>query len=196
MKNLFRFLLVALLVVGFAYAAEASNDYAAQNVEILGVSGGASGTTPPTLIMKVRYGYTCQIAQDSNGNISSGDVLVWDYNSADGITVSKCIADVDGAGDYLQHFAGVAVTNITSADTTAKKGIERNWGYIAIKGYCLANVDTSESGSGEKLALNGASRTASFQTSVSGAIAVGLSEDIGQLLNDTASDGLMPVQLK
>lgn len=195
MKNLFRFALIALFIVGLVYTAEAANDYASPNVEIFGTSGGPSGTTPPTQITRVRYSYTCQLAQDANGNVSSGDVMVWDYNSADGITVSKCVVDSNGTGDYLQHFAGVAVTNITSADTTTKNGIERNWGYIATKGYCLAKVDTSESGSGEKLALGGGTLVGSFQTIVSGNIAI-ISEDIGQLISDTGSDGLMPVRLK
>jgi len=194
MKNLFRFAFIALLIVGLATSAYAvKNDYASNNVTILGVSGGPSGTTPPTEIVKVRYGYTCQIALNSAGNISSGDVLVWDTTSADGITVSKCITDYPNS---TTGYAGVAVVDITTADTTGTTGQERNWGYMAVRGYCLAKVDTSESSTGERLVMNGATLVASFQTQVTGAPGAPISDDIGVLLRDDAADGLMPVMLR
>lgn len=195
MKNLFRFFLVALLVVGLVYTAEAGSDYAAQNVVIEGTSGGATGTTPPVRIMKVRYSLMQATPQSSTGNVSSGDVLIWDTVSADGITVSKCA--VDSPNDTVA-FAGVAVTDITTADSTSTIAVVRNWGYMAIRGYCLAKVDTSESATGEKLALGGATLQGAFQTVNTGlgANAVNASQDIGVLLNDTTSDGLMPVTLR
>lgn len=192
MKNLFRFFLVALFIVGLVYSAEALSDYASQNVEILGESGGASGTTPPTMIMRVRYSRMDNTPQ-ADSKVSSGDVLVWDTNSADGITVSRCV--VDSPSDTVS-FAGVAVTDIPSADSTSTIGVVRNWGYMAVKGYVLAKVDTSESGSGEKVQLGGATLVGAFQTVPTGLAAGLVSQDIGQLLNDTATDGLMPVQLK
>ena len=69
---------------------------------------------------------------------------------------------------------------------------------MAVKGYCLAKVDTSESATGEKLTLGGSTLVAAFQTVTTGtpAAATTVSQDIGQLLTDTAVDGLMPVWLK
>jgi len=195
MKNLFRFFLVALFIVGLVYSAEAvTNDYASQNVEILGASGGALGTTPPTVIMKVRYSRMDATPQ-SSGSVISGDVLIWDTNSADGITVSRCV--VDSPNDTV-YFAGVAVTDILSADSTSTIAVTRNWGYMAVKGYCLAKVDTSESATGEKLTLGGATLVGAFQTVTTGtpAAATTVSQDIGQLLTDTTVDGLMPVWLR
>ena len=195
MKNLFRLLLAALFIFGSVYMAEAvTNDYASQNVEIMGVSGGPSGITPPTVIMKVRYSQMDATPQSSS-NVVSGDVLIWDTNSADGITVSRCV--VDSPSDTA-YFAGVAVTGIQSADSTSTLGITRNWGYMAVKGYCLAKVDTSESATGEKLTLGGSTLVAAFQTVTTGtpAAATTVSQDIGQLLTDTTVDGLMPVWLK
>jgi hypothetical protein len=196
MKNLFRFAFIALLIVGLATSAYAvKNNYASNNVVIFGASGGPSGTTPPTEIVKVRYPTQCLLANNSGGNVSSGDVLIWDTNSADGVTVSKDILD---APTDSAAFAGVAVVDILTADSSGTTGQERNWGYMAIKGYCLAKVDTSEAGTGEKLALGGGTLVAAFQTINSGmaGAATSASQDIGVLLSDTTADGLMPVWLR
>jgi hypothetical protein len=187
-KKIFLLFIAVLLLLGglpLVYAAPAS-----QNIRDFSGSGGASGITPPTEVVRVRYG----ASGNSIAGLSSGDVVVWDLNSADGITISRCT--VTNAMSY----AGVLVTDIATADSSSVLGSSRNWGYMAVKGYVLANIDTSAATAGELLMTNGADATifGSFATSPSlgGAGTLTISKDIGVLLSDSGSDGLNPVWLK
>lgn len=69
--------------------------------------------------------------------VVSGDALVYDTNSADGVSVRYTTTSADGS------FAGIAVTTIQSADagsTTAFDDLgHRNWGWICVHGPVLAN---------------------------------------------------------
>ena len=77
------------------------------------------------------------------------------------------------------------------------RGNTRNWGKMAVEGYCLARVDTSAATAGQQLYPNGLTLGTSFGTiDLSGATAGSVSNDIGVLLADTAADGLMPVWLR
>ena len=192
MKKLFGFLLVALFVVSFAIPAFAGESPNLENYVIFGANGGPSGVSLATQIVRVRNGRMTASAKDTSLDIVSGDVLVCDTTSADGITVSKCIVTSPNDTTY---FAGVAVTPIMSANTTSIHGYDRNWGYMAIHGYCLAKVETAASSTGEKLILGGATDQGAFQTLLTSGV-TWISEDIGTLLTDTAATGLMPVYLK
>lgn len=188
MRRLFLLVLVALLCGGVVYAADLSrsySDYASPNAEIFGASGGKTGISPGTEIIKVRYA----MMDANSNNLNSGDVVSWDCVSADGVTITACVADVSGS------FAGVLVTTINTADSASKNGNERNWGYMAIKGYCLASVDTSASNTSEALIVNAGTLQKSFAT-LPATITAYVSRDIGVLLNDTGTDGLMPVWLR
>jgi len=192
MKKLFSVLLVALFVVCFALPVMAADGPALKNVTILGANGGADGVSAMTEIVKVRYARGMGAKEQFYGGLSSGDVVVWDTISADGVTISASIADVPTNG-----FAGVLVTDIETADNATLNSNNKNWGYMAVRGYCLAQVDTSESTTGVELCQNGATLEASFGTcDLAGGSPGALSQDIGTLLTDTGSDGLMKVWLR
>ena len=187
MRKYLSLLLSAFLILGFAVNAGAIANYASDNAIIVDGSHGPAGITPMTQIVKVRYGILDNFSQ----SLASGDVVSWDINSADGITITACVA---GGSD---GFAGVLVTTMATAESMTVRASDRNWGYMAIKGYCLAKVDTSMAASGGTLQCNGSTLGASFGTNAYVAIAPNtVSHDIGTLLNDTGADGLMPVWLK
>ncbi len=191
MKKIFTILLLGIFVMSsFAYGA---SNFEAENAVILGPRMGAIGITPVSKLVKVRYGYEGGSTR-TGGDLSSGDVVVWDTTSADGYTISASIAANSPA------VAGVLVTAVSTSDSNNVRGTGRNIGYICVEGYCLAKVDTSASTAGERLTTatpDGETATAaSFSTAPttmpdSGAI----SADVGILLADTSADGLMRVYL-
>lgn len=177
-------LVVAILLIssGVVFGAEipfpASND---RNIIIESALGG-NAKLPTTIIKKVRYG-----RQGADfAKLNSGDVVSWDGLSADGVTISACITSQNSGG-----FAGVLVTDILTTDTQGD-----NWGYMAVGGYCLARVDTSEATTMHRLVVNGTNLVASFGTEDQTEAWLLMSEDIGLLLSDSGSDGLMPIILK
>ena len=182
MKKILSILIVALLAFsGVSYA----DSYGSDAITIMGQNG-ANGVTPTTMVVPVRYG----LSDPDAPTLSSGDVVIWDTTSADGFTISACVADNDGT------YAGVLVSTIQTADNQAFRRNTRNWGWMAVKGYCLADVDTSGATVGERLYINGATLESSFGTiDLSGATAGSVSVDAGVLLEDTGSDGLMKVWL-
>ncbi len=178
MKKLLIILVAALLIGGVAYAAGVPQPAAVGSERMKVV--GTLPSDPQSTVLLVRYGSR----YPNDGGITSGDVVVWDINSADGITVSKCVAD------KAVSYVGVAVTDILTATNSFVDAGDRNWGYIAIKGYCLARVDTSSATTGHPLITNGGTLERSFGTNEE------MSRDIGILLRDDGSDGLMPVYLR
>jgi len=187
MRKLFLVVLAALLICGVAQAAVNTIPTPGSSAVIYQTTTGSLITTVSTVIIPVRYASM----RANDPSLASGDVVIWDTVSADSLTISGCITDNDST------YAGVLVTTIATADSAAKTGNERNWGYMAIKGYCLAKVDTSESTTGAPLVANGDTQTTSFSTvDLFGGTVGTVSRDIGILLRDDASDGLMPVWLK
>jgi len=191
MRKLFTLLLVAAFLLSGSVVYAASN-YASPNAEIMGPQGGALGISPMTQIIKVRYGRGNSGDQDVYPSLASGDVVIWDTNSADGVTISGCIVDFDAP------YAGVLVTTIATQDSASNvRGSDKNWGYIAVKGYCLAKVDTSApTVTGGSIVTNGATLIMSFATTAAATGREAISKDIGVLLTDTGADGLMPVWLR
>lgn len=180
-KKILSLLLVGLLLLGGS-TVFAESPILSNAIDESGF-GGAEGKTPMTKIMRVRYGH----AAANSPTLSSGDVMVWDTNSADGITVTACITDLPAT------FAGVLVQTCPTSDVGGAfvgPGQSRSWCYIATQGYCLAKVDTSEAATGQALFPQGNTLSSAFATDGS------TSEDVGVLLTDTGSDGLMPVYLK
>lgn len=182
MKKLFVILIATLLVGGVAFGEGVPQPSAVGVSRIKAV--GTLPSDPQSQILLVRYGNRFA----DSAKISSGDVVVWDLNSADGVTISQCV--VANAVSY----AGVAVTDILTATNSSVDPNDRNWGYIAVKGYCLAKVDTSDAVTGGVLSTDGNITPGALGTGIipNGALSV----DIGVLLNDTGSDGLMPVYLR
>lgn len=188
MKKLFTILVLALFAFGLmtpAFADEPASD----GYEILG-GGGQKGLTPGTLIVPVRYGLWGTTATRIDPSLASGDAVVWDTNSADGLTISSCAIDRGTTGS----FAGVLVSTIQTADNAILRRNSRNWGKMAIKGYCLAKVDSTGETAGRNLFVNGATLPGSLATEADTTFA--LSQDIGVLLKaPDATDGLAPVWL-
>lgn len=178
-----KILIIALiLLVAFAGTTFAAGGYSSQNAVIMGGHMGGNGITPVTKLVKVRYGYTGGDTR-TGGDLASGSVVVWDTTSADGYTISGCVAD-NG-----QNFAGVLVESVSTADSTAVRGSGANIAYIAVEGYVLATVDSTGATAGNGLALNGATLNRSF-------VGNSTSRDIGTLLAiPAATDGLAPCWL-
>lgn len=81
---------------------------------------------------------------------TSGDALVYDLNSDDGVTVKFTTTSADGG------FAGICVTQIPSVDSVGPNfgddAGRANWGYIVIHGPANANVTaggTNANGAGD-----------------------------------------------
>ena len=184
MKKLF-ILIISLFMVGaVCYGAE---NYAAENVVNMFGRGGPEGLTPGVQIIKVRYGYVGGTGRNEIG-LQSGDVVCWDTNSADGYTISACTTE------NASNFAGVLVTDISTADSVLVRGSGNNVGWIAIKGFCLAHIDTSKCTAGERLFTGGqvgdSDGGASFITTSGLSAVTGrtISNDVGLLLTDSGSD--------
>lgn len=180
-KKLLSLLLIGLLLLGGLMISMPV--FAGDNEVNLSGFGGATGVTPFVEKVRVRYGRM----GNSVPSLSSGDVVMWDTNSADGITITACNVTGDTGS-----FAGVLLGDIQSADSATVNANARNWGWIAVRGYCLAKVDTSSAQTGQKLFQNGGVLEGSFGTT--GLLTA--TEDQGTLLSDTGTDGLMPVFLQ
>ncbi|RKY30076.1 MAG: hypothetical protein DRP74_07695 [Candidatus Omnitrophota bacterium] len=173
-----RKILVVLLASFFLFGGTVlfARSPAASNVNDIFGRGGPAGVTPPVTIIKVRYGY--QPANKVEGGLVSGTVVCWDTNSADGYTVSACTTT------NAVNFAGVLVTDISTADSSLVSGSGNNVGWIAVKGFALAQVSTGSATAGKRLSTS-ASAPGEFVTLADGDVA---SQDIGVLLSKPGSD--------
>ncbi len=186
MKKILTIFIALLMIAGLAYAG-APPAPAYENA--ISVSGNGEPGSPPQEYILVRYVAQGPLA----ASVTSGDVLTWSFISADGFSVSR---DILGYG-----FAGVAVTAILTPDSSTVSLVEDNWGYMAIRGYCLAKVDTTSATTGFGLVPNGNTLIGSFGTKnffdAGNAGGPGInSGDVGVLLIDNAADGVMPVWLR
>jgi len=186
MKKFIALFLAVLLVSGTAYAVTGQSP-AGQNVVIQRAVGAQRGESQVTVIIPVRYGRS-----DANSpSLTSGDVMTWDLVSQDGYTVSICQTDNDPA------YAGVLVTPMLTDDTAGTfEDTGRNWGYMAVRGYVLAKVDSGAAIPGDPIVPNGGTLIGSFVTIPDVQAGQSLSADLGVLLGTGASDGLHPVWLK
>ena len=133
MKNL-KVIALSLLSVfvlgGVAFAVNQPNDP--------GIKKHLTGTdqaTPSKVYKMVRLSNS---GLDSASRVS-GDAVVYDTNSDDGVTVRTTTTSADGS------FAGILVTALQSSDavtgTSAADDIgRRNWGFIQVHGPCVATV--------------------------------------------------------
>jgi hypothetical protein len=205
-KSLFAFLFAVLLVMGGVLNVYADADIqSGDNAVIFGSYMGPEGMTPPTFVQKVyvtghgtleadQYDTSTVIDQ----GIDVGDVVMWDTTRADGYSVTILNADAGVGGIANACVAGVMVTNC-SRDTgtlTTPKGSGLNVGYMAVKGFCYAKVDTSAAATGGALIANGSTLEGSFATAPTTMSGKALSQDIGILLLDNGADGSMKVVLK
>uniref|UniRef100_A0A6M3KNR1 Uncharacterized protein n=1 Tax=viral metagenome TaxID=1070528 RepID=A0A6M3KNR1_9ZZZZ len=190
MKKIFSLILVVLLALSVATPVFA-DEPAGGGWELMG-RGGELGISPGTLVVPVRYGYTGGGTR-TGGSLASGDVVVWDETSSDGFTISACITSNDTS------YAGVLISTIQTADSFPFSRSSRNWGKMAIKGYCLAKAAAGGVTAGELLVPAGLP-SGSFVTTtlydVAAAQLSPLSMDVGVCLKTNASSGLTPVWLK
>lgn len=85
-------------------------------------------------IKLVRY-----TSRDANAiTINSGDAVVYDTNSDDGVSIRRTTTSADGA------LAGILVTQILTADGNSTSALDdagrRNWGWALVHGPVVANV--------------------------------------------------------
>lgn len=196
MKKLMLFVLAfALLVTGWNVCYAANGDTKQPDYAYTRVLGGETpGDKCPMYIRRVRYGMqgvgpTATGALDS---IASGSVLVWDLVSNDGVTVSMYVV---GSATAQLGIAGVAVTELLTQDAGVNTDIsDDHYGYMAVGGWCLANVDISRATDGYTL-IPGTDATLMGYFATSD-LAVSNSQDSGVLLREAAADGKGSVYLK
>ena len=203
MRKIFALSLIALLVMG-ATAFGSSEIQSGDNAVILGPRMGPVGITPVTEVIKVYVTSHGTLEADqfdltaaADQGVDVGDVMIWDTTRADGYCVAIATADAITAGIASAPFAGVMVTPC-SRDTstlTTPNGSGYNVGYMAVRGFCMAKVDSSASTTGELLVVNGGTVEGSFGT-LPTIDAKSASQDIGTLLTDVGADSVMKVVLR
>jgi len=176
MKQIMVLLLVALLTLGVAMPVMADEPVGG-NYHIMGHSAGQAGVSPPTIVVPVRYAMRTGGVMLSESGLSSGDVVIWDTVSGDGFTISACVTTNDGT------YAGVLISDIQTADSSIFNRSSRNWGKMAIKGYCLVSIDSGRSTAGQLLSTAGNDPSGAFETGAAGVI----SRDIGTLISDSGT---------
>jgi len=180
-------LALAMLLIGsVVYAATPAP--ANENVIYQYGKGQSRGGPMCTVVVPVRYGES----DPNEATLSSGDVVIWDTNSADGYSIEVLVTDL-----YGSNYAGVMVTDILTDDNGGVYDIHsRNWGWMAIEGYCLAKVDSTYATVGMSLQPNGSTLEGSFRTAPLDAITGVMSEDMGLLFATGATDAAVPVWLR
>lgn len=118
--------LSALAFVAFGGVAFAAINVPSDQGNVRRVLGGTQDT-PNRDYMLVRN------SDNDPDNIAlvSGDAVVWDTNSADGVSIRTTTTSADGA------FAGIVVATIPTGDGggSASEDVgKRNWGYIIVSG--------------------------------------------------------------
>lgn len=130
-KMLNLFLLAGLLLVSTSSFAYNDPTFQAQiKMQTVGQKQGE----PVREVKFVRFA-----SRDANAtSILSGDVVVYDTVSDDGVTVTRSIVSGDCS------IAGIAATTILSADGSAVSAFDdagrRNWGWVVVHGPMTANI--------------------------------------------------------
>jgi hypothetical protein len=215
MRKLLSLIIISLFVMsGLVFA---SSEWTYENVTILGPRMGPKGQTPPVEVIKVTVG-------SEDDSIAVGDVMAWfvEAGATDGNALGFAVAKIrrgcsEDVSNYQNEgfgpYAGVMITVATSNDQGGGGGWTNanplnpasSIGYMAIRGFCDAKVDTSQATVSDHLVVGGHKSTAGgagpgyFMTlnNITGVSSEkGFSEDIGVLLEDTGTDGLMKVWLR
>ncbi len=128
-KYILSLVAILTLVSGNALATQ---DEGAAGANTKREIAGALGYVPYKELQLVRWAENGP--NPTGGNLSAGDVVVWDCVSDDGVTIA-----IVGATNSVDAVAGVVVsTRIQSVDSTGTTpGIDygrRNWGYMQVRG--------------------------------------------------------------
>lgn len=175
MKKILVLTLAALLITGSAYAA--GRPVPASSRVIYQTVTGTTMNLPSTVVVPVRYGRNT--AARTQVGLQSGDIVLWDTTSSDGVSIIPASGDCI-AGDG--RFAGVLVTDVlTCDDHSSTTGNEGNWGWMCTKGLCIASVDAAITVSGLSCKL-GVSATGGLTTTQDAV----MSRDVGSLLETTS----------
>lgn len=131
--------LMAMFALGtVSFAANTSNrnpipEPAGNGIKLSSIRIGATEDDPIRVFKLVRF----TSADAGSPSIASGDVVVYDTNSADGVSVRLTTSSADPA------IAGIAVTAIQSADGGSTSAFDdighKNWGWICVHGPALVN---------------------------------------------------------
>lgn len=123
-----------VLMQGVGFAATEPSDTGIRKRVV-----GASASVPTKVFQLVRFAN-----RGANAIVNSGDVVVWDTNSDDGVTVALTTTSGDGS------IAGIAVSQIVSPDSGSSSAADdegrNNWGYIQVYGPALANITAGGAG--------------------------------------------------
>lgn len=132
MKKLFAIFAAIILASGVSFAASipAPDD---EGMLLKNTQGGKA-SDPLKVYQIVRNGLNGQ----DDSTISSGAVVIWDTNSADGVTVTTTTTSADGA------VAGILVTDLLTGDAGATSASDdngrRNWGILQVYGPVSATI--------------------------------------------------------
>ena len=142
-KSFISLSLVMLLGVTVAYAAPNEPNFSTYVVKR---QVGSRQGDPVRVLKLVRF----STKGPNQTSVVSGDVLVYDTVSDDGVSVRLTTTSADGA------IAGIAASAISSSDSTAATTSAQddagglNWGYIVVHGLANAKV-TAGSGTGNAI---------------------------------------------
>lgn len=181
----YSFLLIVVLMVGMAINAYAE-DQRTISPEYKGTvyTNPVDWKTPPSWVLKVRYAAANNTAGTLLAeSIKSGEAVIWDVNSADGITVTRVLGGT--AADM--RFAGIAVTEIPTQDAGATALVSTNdYGYICVRGYCLASIDAAITAAAATSALVVSEGTGGLSGAPTTPVG-GVSSDVATLLGNFGS---------
>ena len=153
MKKILLVLALALSVAAPAFAIDQPGfpNYIIKN------SVGAKQGDAVREVKLVRYGNQAQ----DGASLVSGDLVIWDTNSDDGVTITTTTTSADG------RIAGIISSTIPTADSVQNSAQEgagrRNWGWMVVSGPMV--VDLTAAGS------NGAAVGDAFITSTDSTVA-------------------------
>lgn len=133
MRYIYSLVIASFLAIGLTGIASADPSPTYETWTNKSSNIGKKGT-PVRVLKLVRYA-----SRDANAtSILSGDVVVYDTVSDDGVTVTRTITSADAT------IAGIAATTIFSADGSSTSAQEdsyhRNWGWIIVHGPATATV--------------------------------------------------------
>jgi len=142
-KKLALLLLIGVMVSGTSFAAFINPSESTIDAEKKGLSGRKMGDQAAVVLLVRNSGSSTTAL-----SITANDVVVYDTNSDDGVSVRLTTTSADGA------IAGIAVSTFQSSDastgTTASDDYgRRNWGYILVHGK--TNAKTSAGGTNGNL---------------------------------------------
>lgn len=144
MRKLTLALLLALFVGSIASVAYAIDDPSYANY-VIKRSTGAKQSDSPRVVRLVRYSVRGNDGSSQTRDLVSNDLVVWDTNSDDAVSVRMTSTSADGA------VAGVVCSNTILTADNAQNFVgdangQRNWGWIVVDGFATVRVQPGTNG--------------------------------------------------